>query len=101
MQNNLTLWEESGSGREFLKYWEPMAVEGRSCSTSPDPQAGLTPTSTLIQSLVWECSAALSANIPGMKAETVAANSTDCCRTSTAKALQAGMESSTPIADSS
>lgn len=27
MQNDLTVWEESGSGREFLKYWEPMAVE--------------------------------------------------------------------------
>lgn len=43
MQNNLTLWEESGSGREFLKYWEPMAVEGRSRSTSLDPSGRTDP----------------------------------------------------------
>lgn len=60
-----------------------------------DPQAGLTPTSSLVQSLVWDCSAALSANIPGMKAGTFAANCRNCCSMSTAKAPQAGMESST------
>lgn len=52
MQNNLTLWGESGSGREFLKYWELMAVEGRNRSTSLDPQAGLTPTSNGVLILV-------------------------------------------------